>query len=150
MASTFPGCHTDSMVCTRRSKTPVSVAYERERLWQRGVMLSGSYAAARICVPPMSTATMRLIFPIITDPVTPNLRRQGRRRQIDSYFSPCYTHFMERLIQNVRELARWFKPGLGVKRWFLIVLVGITMLGVGLAIFLFEFYRTEPTSSLLL
>src|SRR5215216_964299 len=57
---------------------------------------------------------------------------------------------MERLIQNVRELARWFKPGLGVKRWFLIVLIGITMLGVGLAIFLFEFYRTEPTSSLLL
>jgi uncharacterized cofD-like protein len=39
---------------------------------------------------------------------------------------------------------RWFVPGLGVKRWFFILLAGITLLGVGLAIFLSEIYRTAP------
>jgi len=50
----------------------------------------------------------------------------------------------------MRELTRWFKPGLGVKRWFLLVMLGITMLGVGLAIFLLQIYRTESTNNLLL
>ncbi len=56
----------------------------------------------------------------------------------------------ERFTQNLRELARWSQPGLGVKRWFLMVLAGITLLGVGLAIFLLELYRTETTDPLLL
>lgn len=56
----------------------------------------------------------------------------------------------EKPIQNLRELGRWFKPGLGVKRWFLLVLLGITMLGVGLAIFLLDIYRTDSTNELLL
>ncbi len=56
----------------------------------------------------------------------------------------------DRLSQNLNQLARWIKPGLGVKRWFLFVLAGITLLGVGLAIFLLELYRTETTNPLLL
>lgn len=59
-------------------------------------------------------------------------------------------NFRRRFTQNLRELARWFIPGLGVKRWFLLVLFGITMLGVGLAIFLFDIYRTESTNPILL
>jgi len=51
----------------------------------------------------------------------------------------------ERFIQNIRELGRWLAPGLGIKRWFLFVLAGITLLGVGLAIFLLNIYRTEFT-----
>jgi len=35
-------------------------------------------------------------------------------------------------------------PGLGVKRWFLIVLAGITFIAVGAALFLLDFYRTTP------
>jgi hypothetical protein len=58
--------------------------------------------------------------------------------------------FRERFVQNLRELARWFQPGLGVKRWFLLVLLGITMFAVGLAIFLLEIYRTQSTNNLLL
>jgi uncharacterized cofD-like protein len=58
--------------------------------------------------------------------------------------------FLQRFIANLRGLAPWFKPGLGVKRWFLLVLLGITMLGVGLAIFLSELYRTQSTNSILL
>ncbi len=39
---------------------------------------------------------------------------------------------------------RWLIPGLGVKRWILIILIGTTLLGVGLAVLLLEVYRTAP------
>jgi uncharacterized cofD-like protein len=48
------------------------------------------------------------------------------------------------LRRRIKSLLRWFVPGLGVKRWFFILLAGITLLGVGLAIFLSEIYRTAP------
>jgi len=47
-------------------------------------------------------------------------------------------------------MGLWFAPGLGVKRWFLFVLAGITLLGVGLALVLLELYRTESTNPVLL
>ena len=85
-------------------------------------------------------------------------RWQGGEGVIDSYLSPCYTPFMdnlrkierERFKQNVRELSRWLAPGLGIKRWFFFVLVGITFLGVGLAIFLLDLYRTQFTDQTVL
>ncbi|MBV6396817.1 MAG: Gluconeogenesis factor [Anaerolineales bacterium] len=43
-------------------------------------------------------------------------------------------------------LARLFLPGLGLKRWMLITLAGLTFLGVGLAILLLDFYRTETSN----
>jgi uncharacterized cofD-like protein len=55
-----------------------------------------------------------------------------------------------RFLKNIRGLGRWFVPGLGVKRWFLLVLLGITLLGVGLAIFLLDLYRTDSTNPILL
>lgn len=55
-----------------------------------------------------------------------------------------------RFLHSLRELGRWFVPGLGVKRWFLLVLLGITLLGVGLAIFLLDLYRTDSTNPILL
>src|SRR4030066_1420542 len=39
---------------------------------------------------------------------------------------------------------RWLVPGLGVKRWILLILFGTTLLGVGLAILLLDIYRTAP------
>ena len=57
---------------------------------------------------------------------------------------------VEKLTQNLRQLARWSRPGLGVKRWFLVVLAGITLLGVGMAILLLDLYRTETTNPVLL
>jgi uncharacterized cofD-like protein len=53
-------------------------------------------------------------------------------------------------IQSLRGIGRWFVPGLGVKRWYLMILLGITMLGVGLAMFLLELYRTDSTNQFLL
>ena len=46
----------------------------------------------------------------------------------------------------IQALRDWFLPGLGVKRWMLVTLAGITFLGVGLAIFLLDFYRAEYTN----
>lgn len=52
--------------------------------------------------------------------------------------------------QGLRRLLRWFVPGLGVKRWFLLALAGMTLLGVGLAILLLDLYRTDSTNQVLL
>ncbi len=39
---------------------------------------------------------------------------------------------------------RWLIPGIGIKRWVLLILGGITLLGVGLAVLLLDVYRTTP------
>ena len=41
---------------------------------------------------------------------------------------------------------RWFVPGIGVKRWFLVMLAGITLSGTGLAILLLDVYRSTPNT----
>lgn len=51
---------------------------------------------------------------------------------------------LSRLKQELEQVFRWFAPGLGVKRWFALVLGGITLIGVGLAMFLLDIYRTAP------
>lgn len=40
--------------------------------------------------------------------------------------------------------SRWLIPGLGVKRWLGVVLLGTTLTGVGLAYLLLDVYRTAP------
>ena len=45
-----------------------------------------------------------------------------------------------------RKSLRWLIPGLGVKRWLLLTLLGTTLIGVGLAILILEIYRTAPES----
>jgi uncharacterized cofD-like protein len=52
--------------------------------------------------------------------------------------------------QQVITVLRWFKPGLGVKRWVLLALAGLTLLAVGFAILLLDLYRTESTNQALL
>ena len=50
----------------------------------------------------------------------------------------------------LRDAARWFRPGLGIKRWLLLVFAGITLVGLGFAVILIELYRTDSTDPLLL
>jgi uncharacterized cofD-like protein len=50
----------------------------------------------------------------------------------------------QRLHGGVLSLTRWLIPGLGVKRWFFFIMLGITLIAVGLAVFLLDFYRTAP------
>ncbi len=49
-----------------------------------------------------------------------------------------------------QTLRGWLLPGLGIKRWMLVTLAGITFLGVGLAILLLDFYRAEYTNQTIL
>ena len=51
---------------------------------------------------------------------------------------------------GVGNLLPWFKPGLGIKRWLLLILFGITMLGLGFAILLLDLYRTDSSNPILL
>ncbi len=39
---------------------------------------------------------------------------------------------------------RWLYPGMGVKRWLLTLLVGLTAIALGLAYFMVHLYRTQP------
>ncbi len=43
----------------------------------------------------------------------------------------------------------WLAPGLGVKRWMLLVLIGITLIALGAALLVLDIYRTLPESRLL-
>lgn len=45
---------------------------------------------------------------------------------------------------RIRAELRWLAPGLGVKRWLGIVLVGITLIALGFAVILIDVYRSVP------
>ena len=45
---------------------------------------------------------------------------------------------------KVSRSLRWLIPGLGVKRWLIPILFGLTLLGVGIAFFLLDLYRNAP------
>jgi uncharacterized cofD-like protein len=53
-------------------------------------------------------------------------------------------HWFRLFRGSIIPSLRWLVPGLGVKRWFLLVLVGVTFLGVGLALLILDIYRTAP------
>ncbi len=43
-----------------------------------------------------------------------------------------------------RRYARWLVPGLGVKRWLIPILIGTTLIGVGLGVLVLDIYRSAP------
>src|SRR4030067_856407 len=50
----------------------------------------------------------------------------------------------KKIWKQLSNPLRWLVPGLGVKRWILLILSGTTFLGVGLAILLLDIYRAAP------
>lgn len=44
----------------------------------------------------------------------------------------------------IKNLFRWLKPGLGVKRWLSLVLAGTTLLAIGFTLFVLDIYRNVP------
>ena len=50
----------------------------------------------------------------------------------------------DRLLSNLTQILRWLTPGLGVKRWVIPILLGLTLLAVGLAVIILDFYRNAP------
>lgn len=45
----------------------------------------------------------------------------------------------------IRDLPRWLRPGLGVKRWLVLMMCGITLIGLGIAVIIIDIYRTDST-----
>jgi uncharacterized cofD-like protein len=52
--------------------------------------------------------------------------------------------FISQKLREVRRNLRWFTPGLGVKRWLGVILVGTSLIGIGIGIFVLEIYRSAP------
>jgi uncharacterized cofD-like protein len=59
-------------------------------------------------------------------------------------------NFLARIWKILRKFLRWFRPGLGIKRWLTLVLIGITLLGLGFAVILIDLYRTDSSNPILL
>lgn len=49
-----------------------------------------------------------------------------------------------RLRSSIYGSVRWLVPGLGIKRWVGMVLLGATLIGLGLAVFILDVYRNTP------
>ena len=48
------------------------------------------------------------------------------------------------LFKRARQEAGWLVPGLGVKRWIIVILAGTTLIGLGFAVLIIDVYRTAP------
>jgi uncharacterized cofD-like protein len=46
--------------------------------------------------------------------------------------------------QQITRALRWLVPGLGVKRWLGVILLGTTLIGFGFAVLVLDIYRTAP------
>ncbi len=46
--------------------------------------------------------------------------------------------------KGASRVLRWLTPGLGVKRWLIPILLGTTLIGVGLAVVILDVYRRAP------
>ena len=44
----------------------------------------------------------------------------------------------------VGDLAKWSRPGMHVKRWLVLLVLGLTFVALGIAFFLVNVYRTQP------
>jgi uncharacterized cofD-like protein len=54
---------------------------------------------------------------------------------------------MNVLQQNLAQALRWLSPGLGVKRWLVLILAGTTLLAIGFGIFILDIYRATPSDA---
>ncbi|MCC7117679.1 MAG: YvcK family protein [Anaerolineales bacterium] len=54
------------------------------------------------------------------------------------------------LLEALRDALLWFRPGLGIRKWFLYVIAGVTFLGLGIAVLLIDAYRTTTDNPLVL
>lgn len=52
----------------------------------------------------------------------------------------------KRSLSSVLNKFRWLLPGIGVKRWVLLTLIGTTLLALGFAVILINMYRTVPNT----
>jgi uncharacterized cofD-like protein len=51
---------------------------------------------------------------------------------------------MRKIKERIKGLLRWLQPGLGVKRWIFTILLGTTIISLGLALLVLDLYRKAP------
>jgi len=51
-----------------------------------------------------------------------------------------------RLKISLPSLVRWLRPGIGIKRWLIVILLGTTFMGLGLTFFALDIYRDTSVS----
>jgi len=51
------------------------------------------------------------------------------------------TYFKDRLKNILSQIRRWLTPGIGIKRWLVVVLFGTTLIALGLVFFALDIYR---------
>ena len=49
---------------------------------------------------------------------------------------------------RVRRLPRWMYPGMHLKRWLALLLVGIAIIGLGATIFIRDLYRATDADTI--
>ncbi len=57
---------------------------------------------------------------------------------------PKASEWYEQVIRRFLRGLKWLIPGMGIKRWFLVIIVGTTLLGVGIGMWLLDIYRSSP------
>ena len=57
---------------------------------------------------------------------------------------PSRKRWLQRAFQFIHRSLRWLIPGIGVKRWIAVILLGTVLLAVGLAVLILDVYRTAP------
>ena len=55
-------------------------------------------------------------------------------------------NIFSRIWDKISRESQWFRPGLGYKRWLILVFLGTTLLGVGLALLILDVYRSAPNT----
>ncbi len=50
----------------------------------------------------------------------------------------------KRIKYQLFRFFRWFKPGIGIKRWGLLIVLGSMMIGLGFAVVVLDIYRNTP------
>ncbi len=53
-------------------------------------------------------------------------------------------NIFSRLWERIRQESQWFRPGLGYKRWLILVFLGMALLSVGFAFLVLDVYRNAP------
>lgn len=55
-------------------------------------------------------------------------------------------NIITRIWEKISRESQWFRPGLGYKRWLILVFLGTALLGVGLALLILDVYRSAPNT----
>ena len=69
---------------------------------------------------------------------------------VDGFHLTCYysyaVHYiiMKKIRGILKGFLKWLKPGLGVKRWIFTILLGTTIIALGLALLVLDLYRRTP------